>query len=241
MSRLADSRSTKKQFFVLGDSRGIGMDQRFWLHPEYVGIMERIRDNPEDIAPRLIAADWIEDNDGGPWAGRPEYIRECCGHGDRSRLKHVPLWKGNWPDHPGSLSYLSYYPDFRGWLSKVYCSGDQFADIIGVSAVAHPLEVVHLSSPPPWLKHDRHWDKELIPNQHGWSKMREYRLRGIHFKASHCVTRSDIERFGIEWLSDQWTAELAAGKCVLHHEYAPLEDRINSDYYFWLRKNTDAR
>mgnify|MGYP001576961633 CR=1 FL=1 len=40
------------------------MDQRFWLHPEYAALLDRCRENFDDMAPRLILADWIEERNG---------------------------------------------------------------------------------------------------------------------------------------------------------------------------------
>lgn len=51
-------------------------------HPEYAALIETIRGNFADAAPRLIASDWIEDHDDGRWAGRVEFIRKQA-HADR--------------------------------------------------------------------------------------------------------------------------------------------------------------
>lgn len=44
--------------------------------PEYAALIETIRANVDDAAPRLIASDWIEEHDDGRWAGRVEFIRK---------------------------------------------------------------------------------------------------------------------------------------------------------------------
>ncbi len=47
-------------------------DQSYREHPEFVGLLETIRTNPADDAPRGIIADWLDDHD---QPARAEFIR----------------------------------------------------------------------------------------------------------------------------------------------------------------------
>ncbi len=87
-------------------------------HPEYVALLEAIRENPEDDAPRLIISDWLEEQGADDLA---QEIRRQVGRG--------PGWFGflarrDWIELPDGVKVDG--TESRGFVCEVRLTGDQF-------------------------------------------------------------------------------------------------------------------
>lgn len=220
------------------------MDQRFWTHPEYAALIDRCRENFDDVAPRLILADWIEENDAGPWEGRPEYIREMCD--DAARRKNQwkdELFAGAWPDalpavipsrfvgtHNGQPRVRNMpqaaFKAQAGWMSEVWCDGSQFADACGLAAVAHPLRVIHVRNELP------------ITVERNEQRLRtEVKIRGSVCVFEEIIDDRQIDKFRIgrnEYVNlvrmNLPNRMVEGWNIMIHHEWLPLAHEMNSSY-----------
>lgn len=219
------------------------MDQRFWLHPEYAALIDRCRENHADVAPRLVLADWIEENDEGPWKGRPEHIRMSCVErtsleaGESGGWGKSPDGKVKWPDCLSEMVPPMWRKDMSrmmvaackaqaGWVSEVWCDGDQFADACGLAAVAHPLRVIHVRSEIPIA---RRRDVRNLATE-------------LTVKGSVCVfkkTVTDLELHDrrkylsdyLRLVSENMPSEMVRGKNILlHFQWLPMGHESNAEY-----------
>lgn len=87
-------------------------------HPEYVALLETIRVNPLDDAPRLIISDWLEEH------GDDDFAQEI-----RLQVARGPGWSGwiarsDWVALPDGVKVDC--TESRGFLASVRLTCDQF-------------------------------------------------------------------------------------------------------------------
>lgn len=113
----------------------------FDTHPEYLGLLRSVCEKPDDDAPRLILADWLEDHGESDHAG---FIRECI-HLDGQYPDAGPHWPTRYyhlydewregirrkldPDAPGPVAHPNVSARWsRGFLGRIELSLSLFTE-----------------------------------------------------------------------------------------------------------------
>src|SRR5438270_4460779 len=107
-------------------------------------LLRAIETNPEDDAPRLVYADWLEENGNQP---RAEFIRLQVRRGADRRPgeREQELLAGYLKAWVAELPGQTFHPHFRrGFLNPVYTSADSFARDGERMAGVAPLHHVRL-------------------------------------------------------------------------------------------------
>ena len=113
------------------------------------GLLKAIHANLDDDLPRLVFADWLDENGGDWWA---DYIRKMIA--DRiGRIEYGGWESGNpfgydfgWHDTPSQRAVLVAH---RGFVCEVRCSLDQWLQHGPAVVAAHPVERVEVTDREP--------------------------------------------------------------------------------------------
>lgn len=112
--------------------------------------LDTIIENPDEDAPRLVFADWLEENGE---AKRAEFIREGCRHGQEQKPRY------RWITYP--ITIICKWR--RGFVETVHAQRYSAWRADGQYLLAeHPVRRVTLGDKTPWESHGR--DEE----HHGW-------------------------------------------------------------------------
>lgn len=165
-------------------------------------LLAAVRANPDDDLPRLVFADWLDENGD---TDRAEFIRlqvelpRLIDAGDprwmvdrqraeELRREHGGRWTGGLrPLYPNSLPAFA-----RGFVSKVYVrkSNDLpgWPEVIGRGLTDHPIEEITLADTPTEQRH------RLLDSLHDWPHATA--LRRLHFIGGPRVTADEMTRLG---------------------------------------------
>lgn len=113
-------------------------------------LLDTIIDNPDEDAPRLVYADWLEERE---QVGRAKFIREGCTHKQEQKASY------RWIDYPISIKATWR----RGFVEAIQCERYSAWRSDGQHLLSeHPVRRVTLGDKTPWESHER--DEE----HHGW-------------------------------------------------------------------------
>src|SRR5262245_7310286 len=115
------------------------------------GFLQAIREDPDDDTPRLVYADWLEENGDEP---RDAFIRLGCAlarlprdHPDYHRLlvresSMIETWKEEW--FGPFRQRCAYWECRRGFMDEVHLDAVPFVAEGGQVFSLHPIRIVHL-------------------------------------------------------------------------------------------------
>lgn len=124
------------------------------MHPSHAPFLNAIKAAPDDDAPRLVFADWLEID--GPEeqrdAARAAYIRWACTPFERSHMTLIESWLlmslKPLTEHvlvrcPGGCSNVGVR---RGFVEQVWATHDQWFANADALLAEHPVQVVELTT-----------------------------------------------------------------------------------------------
>ena len=125
-------------------------------HPDAEALLAAVCANPEDDTPRLVYADWLDENGDEVWRTRAAFIREqiriAAGRppldpappgwqsADTLLLRYEGVWARGHPDWIGPYRHLYDFPDYRrGFLDRVRVHFDKWMKADGEARLRVPI------------------------------------------------------------------------------------------------------